>query len=70
MAHLAGTQPTEPIIAILDELPYLADVDPGLLTTLQHWWDAHKRLPNIKLVLAGSYLAFMEERRAALEAVP
>lgn len=29
LAHLAGRQPTEPLIAILDELPYLADVDLG-----------------------------------------
>ena len=62
LAHLAAAQPAEPIIAILDELPYLADVDPGLLTTLQHWWDAHKHLPNLKLLLAGSYLAFMERQ--------
>jgi AAA+ ATPase superfamily predicted ATPase len=62
LVHLAESRPAEPIIAILDELPYLADVDPGLLTTLQHWWDAHKRLPNLKLLLAGSYLAFMERQ--------
>lgn len=62
LTHLASARPTEPIVAILDELPYLAEVDPGLLTTLQHWWDAHKRLPNLKLLLAGSYLAFMERQ--------
>lgn len=62
LAHLAEARPAEPVVAILDELPYLADVDAGLLTTLQHWWDAHKRLPNLKLLLAGSYLAFMERQ--------
>lgn len=62
LVHLAEARPSEPVVAILDELPYLADVDPGLLTTLQHWWDAHKRLPNLKLSLAGSSLAFMERQ--------
>jgi uncharacterized protein len=50
------------VVAVIDELPYLADVDPGLLTVLQHWWDANKRHPNIKLFLAGSYVAFMERQ--------
>jgi hypothetical protein len=51
----------EPVIAILDELPYLVDVDQGLLTTLQHWWDDNKRRPNLKLFLSGSHISFMEK---------
>lgn len=51
-----------PVVAVIDELPYLADVEPGLLTTLQHWWDAHKRRRNLKVFLAGSYVAFMERQ--------
>jgi uncharacterized protein len=66
LAHLAQQRSTagdaEPVTAVIDELPYLADVDPGLLTTLQHWWDANKRRPNLKLFLAGSYTAFMERQ--------
>ncbi|MFN8512386.1 MAG: ATP-binding protein [Thermomicrobiales bacterium] len=62
LAHLAEVRPREPVVVILDELPYLADVDPGLLTTLQHWWDAHRQQSNLKLLLAGSYLAFMERQ--------
>ena len=62
LARLAAAEPVEPVIAILDELPYLADVDQGLLTTLQHWWDAHKHLPNLKLFLAGSCTAFRERQ--------
>jgi AAA+ ATPase superfamily predicted ATPase len=41
LSHTAAPG-SEPIIAVIDELPYLADVDPGLLTSLQHWWDANK----------------------------
>ena len=53
---------TTPVCVVIDELPYLADVDPGLLTVLQHFWDDHKRRPNLKLFLCGSYLAFMERQ--------
>jgi AAA+ ATPase superfamily predicted ATPase len=53
---------TVPVCAVIDELPYLADVDPGLLTVLQHFWDDNKRRPNLKVFLAGSYLSFMERQ--------
>jgi AAA+ ATPase superfamily predicted ATPase len=66
LAHLAGERQAagspEPVVAVIDELPYLADADPGLLTTLQHWWDDQKRRPNLKLFVAGSYVAFMERQ--------
>ncbi len=52
----------EPVCVVIDELPYLADVDPGLLTVLQHFWDDTKRRSNLKLFLCGSYLAFMERQ--------
>jgi uncharacterized protein len=62
LAELARRHPAEPVVAIIDELPYLADVDPGLLTVLQHWWDRSKGLANLKLFLAGSYVGFMERQ--------
>jgi AAA+ ATPase superfamily predicted ATPase len=66
LSHLAAEREAagdlEPVAVVLDELPYIADADPGLLTALQHWWDANKRRPNLKIVLAGSYLAFMERQ--------
>ena len=61
LSHRAETH-EGPVIAVIDELPYLADADPGLLTVIQHWWDANKRRPNIKLFFAGSYVAFMERK--------
>lgn len=51
-----------PVCVVIDELPYLADVDPGFLTALQHWWDDNKRRPNLKVFLAGSWLSFMESQ--------
>jgi AAA+ ATPase superfamily predicted ATPase len=66
LAHLAGERATadhpEPVAVVLDEIPYLADADPGLLTVLQHWWDANKRRPNLKVFIAGSYVSFMERQ--------
>jgi AAA+ ATPase superfamily predicted ATPase len=62
MAHQASQRPRGTVALVIDELPYLADVEPGLLTLLQHWWDAHKRQPNLKVFLAGSYLSFMERQ--------
>lgn len=52
----------EPVVAVLDELPYLSEVDPGLLTVLQHWWDDNKRRSNLKLFLSGSHISFMEKK--------
>ncbi len=49
-----------PVCAVIDELPYLADVDAALLTVLQHFWDDNKRQPNLKRFLYGSYLSFIE----------
>jgi AAA+ ATPase superfamily predicted ATPase len=52
LTHQADEQEkrgAHPIVAVIDELPYLADVDPGLLTVIQHWWDANKRRPNLKI---------------------
>ena len=51
-----------PVCIVIDELPYLVDVEPGVLTVLQHWWDANKRRTNLKLFLAGSYVSFMERQ--------
>jgi len=65
LAHQAReleTNDKQSVVAVIDELPYLADVDPGLLTVLQNWWDANKRRPNLKIFLAGSYVAFMERQ--------
>jgi uncharacterized protein len=63
LAHTADRVAAEErVVAMIDELPYLAEVDPGLLTALQHWWDANKHRPNLKLFLAGSTLSFMERQ--------
>jgi AAA+ ATPase superfamily predicted ATPase len=61
LAHLAAEQ-QEPLLFVIDELPYLVEADPSLLSVLQHWWDAHKGAAPIKMFLLGSTLAFMERQ--------
>ena len=61
LAHLASGQ-SEPLLFVIDELPYLVEADPSLLSVLQHWWDTHKSVPQIKVFLLGSTLAFMERQ--------
>ncbi|HEY3283548.1 MAG TPA: ATP-binding protein [Armatimonadota bacterium] len=66
LAHLArqrhDSADPAPLVVVIDELPYLADVEPGMLTSLQHWWDTQKRLPNLKVFLCGSTVGFMEQQ--------
>jgi AAA+ ATPase superfamily predicted ATPase len=68
LVHVTGRQPEETVITVIDELPYLAEVDRGFLTVLQNWWDAHKGRPNLKLFLAGSYVSFMERQVLSVNA--
>jgi uncharacterized protein len=50
-----------PIVLILDEFQYLAASDPGLVSTIQRWWDRWDReeVP-VMIVLSGSALSFMK----------
>jgi AAA+ ATPase superfamily predicted ATPase len=47
-------------ILILDELPYAADADPAMLSSLQYAWDQHFQKSEIVLVLCGSHVRVME----------
>jgi AAA+ ATPase superfamily predicted ATPase len=64
LAHMAEQRETagQRMVAVVDEMPYLAEVDEGFLTALQHWWDQQKRRPNLKILLVGSTLSFMERQ--------
>lgn len=48
------------IVLVIDELPYWADKDEGLLTILQKYIDTAWANKNIFLILCGSSLSFME----------
>lgn len=47
-------------ILILDELPYMADADPAMLSSLQNAWDQHFQKSEIVIVLCGSHVRVME----------
>src|SRR5258708_38023688 len=75
LAALARRAPKQPLIVLIDEFPYLAREDPGVLTDLQRWANAQRRASviNLKLFLLGSLVSWMQEQAlsdtAALKSV-
>lgn len=49
-----------PLDLVLDEFPYLCQADPSLPSLLQNTWDEHWSSSQVRLVLCGSSVAFME----------
>ena len=47
-------------IIVLDELPYAAEADSALLSSLQHAWDRYFQNSNVVLILCGSQMRIME----------
>ena len=52
----------EKLILVIDELPYWADKDEALLSILQKYIDTLWKDKNIKIILCGSSLSFMEDK--------
>ncbi len=52
----------EKIILVIDELPYWAEKDEALLSILQKYIDTTWSEQNIKIILCGSTLSFMEDK--------
>lgn len=50
----------KPLILVFDEFPYLADMNPSLLSVLQHLIDHKLKNGKMYLILCGSYMGFME----------
>jgi AAA+ ATPase superfamily predicted ATPase len=63
ISQLVRTRPHVLHVIVLDELPYLAETDPSVPTTLQRWWDGIRRAntTNLKVFLLGSLVSWMEE---------
>lgn len=53
---------TEPLVAGIDEFPYLLESVPGLASLLQKIWDAQKQGSQLKLILCGSQYHMMHEQ--------
>lgn len=52
----------EKIILVIDELPYWAEKDEALLSVLQKYIDTVWNDKNLKIILCGSALSFMEKK--------
>lgn len=52
----------EKIALVIDELPYWAEVDEALLSIMQKYMDTDWRDKNLKIILCGSSLSFMENK--------
>ena len=52
----------EKIILVIDELPYWAEADEALLSVLQKYIDTVWKDKNLKIILCGSALSFMENK--------
>ena len=52
----------EKTVLVIDELPYWAEKDEGLLSILQKYIDTIWQDKNLKIILCGSALSFMENK--------
>lgn len=52
----------EKLILVIDELPYWAEKDESLLSILQKYFDTVWNDKNMKIILCGSSLSFMENK--------
>ncbi len=59
-AAAQGLTPADPAIVVIDELPYLTELDPGFAADLQKAWDRTLEASPILLVCVGSDVRMME----------
>lgn len=59
--YIANHQNSERLVLVIDEFPYLASFNPGLMSILQHLIDHTLQNTQLFLVLCGSYMGFMEK---------
>ena len=59
---IAQNMSDEKMLLVIDELPYWAEKDEALLSVLQKYIDTVWRTKNLKIILCGSALSFMENK--------
>jgi uncharacterized protein len=59
-AAVQGLTPAQPAVVVIDELPYLTELDPGFAADLQKAWDRALHQAAILLVCVGSDVRMME----------
>lgn len=57
------------VVLVIDELPYWAERDEALLSIMQKYIDTVWNDKNLKIILCGSALSFMEKRFSAKRAL-
>ena len=60
-SYIEERQREDPMVLVLDEFPYLAALNPSLLSVLQHLIDHRLQYGKLFLILCGSYMGFMEK---------
>lgn len=59
--YINGRQKAERLVVVLDEFPYIANLNPSVLSVLQHLIDHRLQDGRLFLILCGSYMGFMEK---------
>lgn len=62
LAYINERQQDGQLVLVLDEFPYLANINPALLSMLQHLIDHVLKGGKLFIVLCGSYMGFMEKK--------
>lgn len=69
LAEYADRSPSIALPIVIDELPYLADADKGLLSAFQKWWKRErKNRTNLKVFFLGSRQSWMKREAVSEEA--
>lgn len=62
LRFLAQASKDERLVFVIDEIPYLAEADSGILSELQAVIDEQLQIGNMFLILCGSSVSFMEDK--------
>jgi AAA+ ATPase superfamily predicted ATPase len=62
LLYISERAKNEKVVVVIDEYPYVAMQDKSLNSTIQWVIDQSWLFSNIKLILSGSYVAFMEKK--------
>ena len=63
--HLFTLAAKEAVIAVIDEFPYLVEMEPSIPSLLQRLWDEHAGNSRLLLAICGSHYHMMHEEFAS-----
>lgn len=61
LQYIYNMQQNERLVLVIDEFPYLANINHGLMSLLQHQIDHYFNESQLYIILCGSYMGFMEK---------